>query len=155
MAMIGARRLIPVVVVAVLGFVLLLLASDAGGASQYWTDHWHVSGVTLTAIERLDINPTVSYSGYSMTQSSQNMEGLKARNRGQQSCNFVVYTNWDSTIWGYSTWFATALGSGPIYGAQYCNGDHEVLVDGWYEWHNWTWGPTINYSKTHRLWSWV
>jgi hypothetical protein len=145
-----------VVVVAVLA--VLLIAGHAEGGSQYWTDHWDKSGVRLTASQRLDVTLGYSYSGYSVTQSSRVMEGLKARNRGQQNCDAGLFTDWDTTVWRYGTQSATAMGSGPIYPIDQCPylPTHVVLDDGWYEWHNWTQSPLINYKYGYyRISSWV
>jgi hypothetical protein len=157
--MIVVRRSLSVLVVLVAVLGTLLLSGKAEAIFPYdktWTN-WHNTGVTLAGHSRLDVHAwDLTFYGVTITEASQRLEAVYARNSGAESCNYQINYYWDTAQWQYSSGYLTVTGNHSYHPYYSCNGDHEVWVDSWWKWRNWTWSPPISFDwGRQRLWTLV
>jgi hypothetical protein len=147
--MVSVRRLIPVLLIAVLAGVLLPGQTDAYTHTKKTT--LTVSGVTLTGYVNIGvIEPYLDfYSGYATSQASRSLDRLYARTRGQEYCRYTYYPGWDWAAWSsYPTTWWTQTGGAYTHWKDGCGLDFRLKSIGDCKWRNSN--PSIS-----KDWSWT
>jgi len=135
----------------VLALVVALLPILVGGHYQSTYHRETVSGITLTTSVSMNHNSSM-YWGSAYANASSNLEGIAARNRGYEYCNFAEQTDWDQTNWGFGRNWAAASGSGG-YNTDWwdCLIMHDIVSSAWGYYRNWTWSPYL-YETNGEFW---